>query len=566
MTTTSISPTPRRQSPPRGRIFLVGLLALLLAAACWFARRFAHPDLPSIPYFSIPVGKVRPPLKYRIVSFHRGRADKNLIRLASQLGFNGVQFQIEGSTLQGLQDFADRDAKEHLVDFCHSLHMDVTVWVHELSDFPDEKDKNYFGPFTVDNTRYWDALSARYDWILGQVIPNVDGLALTTVETQINATSTPVMLKLTNLIDQKCREHGKYMIARTFVWHPEELTDLMAAVKQMPAHVPIMSKIVPQDWQMRGDFAAEIGQVGDHQQIIEFDADGEYFLKDNVANPMVDQLKREMDYVLAKNADGICVRVDREDTSVIFEPQEVNLWALGMLSAGATNSPDEIWNRWAQYRYGEKAAPQVIAALKTSSDVVSEMLSVGPFTYGDTRNFPALPYEDLFDQNWQNWRWNVNYVADLAKADYGDPEFIQARRDAETKALDQADQSLAALEKAKADLSPREYQILYTKLLTNKVQLQFRSAATLAALHYRQLLWAQTQAQATAAYDQYQKDIAAAAAVADELKTYPAPTGFDYLGKTWSVNAPLDLPPDKLNQWIIDARAVPFYGNSAADR
>ena len=39
-----------------------------------------------------------------------------------------------------------------------------------------------------------------------------------------------------------------------------------------------MSKAVPQDWQMRGENAAEIGKVGDRPQIIEYDVAGEYFL------------------------------------------------------------------------------------------------------------------------------------------------------------------------------------------------------------------------------------------------------------------------------------------------
>jgi len=74
-----------------------------------------------VPDFKVDVGRVRKPLAYRIVSFHRGRADKNLIKMAAQLGFNGVQFQIEGSTERGIQAFAERDKREGLVEYCHKL-------------------------------------------------------------------------------------------------------------------------------------------------------------------------------------------------------------------------------------------------------------------------------------------------------------------------------------------------------------------------------------------------------------------------------------------------------------
>ena len=45
--------------------------------------------------------------------------------------------------------------------------------------------------------------------------------------------------------------------------------------------VVVLSKVVPQDWQMRGENAAEIGAVGNLPQIVEYDAAGEYFLSDN---------------------------------------------------------------------------------------------------------------------------------------------------------------------------------------------------------------------------------------------------------------------------------------------
>ena len=41
---------------------------------------------------------------------------------------------------------------------------------------------------------------------------------------------------------------------------------------------------------------------------------------------------------------------------------------------------------------------------------MAELVSVGPFTFGDTRRYPLLPEEDLLNQNWQNWQWDEAYV------------------------------------------------------------------------------------------------------------------------------------------------------------
>lgn len=562
---------PRSDAKRRGKGWWVraGVVALGIGAALFYWYR--RPPDGTVPYFSIPMGKVRQPLAYRIVSFHQGKVDKNLVKLAAQLGFNGVQVQLEGPNEAAIRDFAARDAKEHIVDYCHSLGMKVTVWVHELSDLPPVKSPDYPGPVRVDNEKLWDLIDKRYEWVLAEALPQVDGLSLTVVETQFNATEAEVMRKLVNLIDQKCRQHGKELTVRTFVWKPEELEGVMGAIRKLPDDIVVMSKAVPQDWQMRAGNAAEIGAVGNHPQIVEYDVAGEYFLSDNTANCMVDRLKAQFDYGLSKKVQGICVRVDRYDASVLWTPNEVNLWTLGMLASGASSDTEEIWQRWATYRYGAKAAPAVMAALKPTPEVVAEMLSVGPFTYGDTRGpfvnykpsyYVALPFDDVMgeraasNQNWQMWRWDATNLPTLNKIDAGDPAFIDDLRKEQTKAAALAEECMADLEKAKPMLLENEYAILHTKLLTNKVQLAYRSAATLAALHWRQATTARTQSQFDAAMEQYRKDLAAVQAVAESLKTYPKARTLVYLGKTWQVDYPLLISPEQVNDWLERARKV----------
>jgi hypothetical protein len=257
---------------------------------------------------------------------------------------------------------------------------------------------------------------------------------------------------------------------------------------------------------------------------------------------------------------------DRDNGSVLFEPNEVNLWTLGLLAAGATNDTEEIWKRWAAYRYGEKAAPAVIAALKPTSEVVAEMLSVGPFTLGDTRGTTtkgapnyrvAQPSDDIFSQNWQMWRWDPSFVPILTRINGGDPVFAEDLRKQKAAALQTANQCLAALEQAKPRLAAKEYQILHTKLLTNKVQLEFRTQAALAALHLRQMRVATTQAQADSALALYNNDLGAVRALADALKAFPPAATFDYLGKRWQVNYPLAINPEQLADWLKSATITP---------
>ncbi len=531
----------------RKRTVLLAAIGVVLGGVLgwWY-----WPAAPLVPDFTTPVGKFREPLPYRIVSFHRGRADKNLIKLAHQLGFNGVQFQIEGSNVAGLMDFSERDAEEHLVDYCHSLGMQVTVWVHELSDLPGEGSPEFAGPVAEGNEKLWAYLSGRYEWLLTKIVPNVDGLVLTVVETDVNATSAPLMKRVVGLIRKKCEEHGKSLIVRTFVWTPEEFAGVMGAVRELPPDTVVMSKIVPQDWQMRGGFAAELGAVGSEKQIVEFDVAGEYFLRNSVANCMVGLLKKQMDYAVSKGAAGICVRVDREDSDVLFTPNEVNLWALGMWASGAANDEAGVWDAWAKYRYGEKAAAGVKKALEPTGGVVAEMLSIGPFTFGDTRSFPPLPSEDPFSQNWQNWKWDKAYGKAHSDAELGEPAFVEGVAKQKAEAAATAAKCLADLEAVKGELSPVEYAILRSKLEGNRVQLSFRAPMAMAALHYRAWKYGPGGGR-EAARKAYLEDVAAVRAAAMAI---PDPGELvTYKQRVWRVGAAEGVDRDAVFKWAFEA-------------
>jgi hypothetical protein len=532
-------------------LIVVAIVVLLAFAAPIIARLSrSDPTLlpPQRPPIHIELGKVYPPLAYRIVSFHRGRADKQLIRLAHDLGFNGVQFQIEGSTVGGVKEFAERDRREGLIDFCHKLGMTVTVWVHEMSDLAMPWEPKWVGPVSTDNAALWTLLDARYESMLRDTIPNIDGLCLTVVETQVRATDTGVMLKLVDLINGKCRKYNKSLMVRTFVWYPDEFEHVMAAVNQLPRDMVIMSKYVPQDWNLRGMAASEIGAVGGRPQIIEYDAAGEYFRRNAVANCMADMLKRHFDYDMSKNISGICVRVDREDDNVLEQPNEVNLWTLGMLAGGASDNLDEIWKAWATNRFGSAAAMGVTKALRPSGDVIAEALSIGNFSFGDTRKYPPpLGDEDAFGQLHQNWWWDEKYADEHAKAETGDPEFIAQVKAAKNRAMAQAVQCLVDLEAVRDQLSEQDYKILRTRLETNKLELSFRAPMALAVLHYRRLIHATSPADHDAEDTALQQDIAAVKQAASTA--FDKPQQIVWLDRTWNVGVPDDYDRLAILQW-----------------
>lgn len=491
--------------------------------------------------------QVRKPLDYRIVSFHRGRADKALIKRAAELGYNGVQFQLEGGNVGPLKDFAERNKKEGYIDYCHKLGMKVTLWVHEFSDIPEEGTPGYIGPVDVKNEKLWQLLDKRYDWLLGELLPDVDGLVLTVAETQIWATDTDLMLKIVDILRDKCHKYNKELIVRTFVHHPDQFESVMKCVKQLPEDVIVMSKCVPQDWQMRGMDDKAIGGVGNHVQIEEYDICGEYFLKDKVANCMPDILKRQFDYGAAHGIDGICVRVDRDQAEVLHEPSEVNLWGLGMFATGKTDSVDDVWKAYATARYGAKAADGVIKALKPTQKVIEECLNIGDFTYGDTRRELPTGDDDAFNRNWQNWRWDASYVPLYKLTLAGDPLLIRKLARQKHEAIASAQQSLNELEKIKSALDPADYDILKTKLTGNKLQLAYRAPMMLAYMRYRRILNTTDSTEKQRLTSEIQEDLKQVRAVAE--MQLPPSREIKHLGRTWKVGTPDGIDQKRIREW-----------------
>ncbi|MFQ3548732.1 MAG: hypothetical protein SNJ70_03145 [Armatimonadota bacterium] len=499
----------------------------------------------SLPQLDIPpLGTIREPLPYRIISFHKGGGDKRIIKRAAQLGFNGVQFQLEGDNVTRLKEWAETNEKEGYIKLCHSLGMKVTLWVRELSSISTKE----IGEISVDNEKLWKTLDERYEWVLGELLPDIDGLVLTVVETQINAADTAIMNKITDIIDAKCRKYNKDFIVRTFTWRPDELEQVMGAVNSLPDDVIIMTKCNPQDWQIRGIHDPMIGKVGNREQIIEFDVAGEYFFLDHVANPMPDRMKHYFDYGIQNNIDGVCVRVNRVGTDIWLNPQEVSLWALGMFAGGMTDSVDDVWKAWATERYGKEAAEGIIKTLKPAAEVVAEIINIGPFSFGDTRYKPAHCGSRVFSNTFQAWIWDESYIPIYEMADKGHPDFIWETKKAKKNAMLLAGECLDNLEKVKCKLDQTDYRILKTKLITNKFQLEILTQMQLATLECRRLHHSQNIDEKFKLAETIKKRFELIRKIYNQ--PFPEPQYIEFRGKWFAVDHPTRFLVDQWEEWI----------------
>ena len=323
---------------------------------------------------------------------------------------------------------------------------------------------------------------------------------------------------------------------RTFVWYPDELQrGDGGAVKQLPQDTMLMQRSwVAQDWQMRGVPAPELGPIlqAKRPRVVEGDGEGEYFLHNQVAQLHGGDVEGAVliAWWWRRERRGSWCGVDRYDDSVLFQPSEVNLWAMGMLASGATDSEEgRSGTSAAAYRYPtlERVAAwgSWINALKPTSDVVAELVSVGPFTRLAIRVGTRCCRKRIcWVQNWQNWQWDETYVPAYHNAEHGDASFIENVRKQKAIAAVLADACLKNLKGAREGLPPVEYAILRTKLMTNKVQLAIRTPMVMAALEWRAAQNTQDEAEKQARLAQMKED-------ADAVRTVVTPPVQS--GRTW---------------------------------
>ena len=391
--------------------------------------------------------------------------NRDMVRLAAELGFNDVTIQTERYTvpkLEALRKWADDTGNFR---FIKAQGMTTSVWVHELCDLPAD-----VGPPTLDNEKLWTILRQRYAHLC-RLLPEVDYFVLTVVESDLWVTeNVDVLTKLVTIVNDECRKANKKLIFRTFLWYVKEADVIMESLTKIPQDAIVMSKCVPQDWHLRGVDSPFIGRSGKRDQFIEFDIAGEYNKLTHVACAFTDVLRQRLDYAQQHNCDGFAVRVDRYGGTCWGQAQEANLWFLGLYGSGRCNDEQKIWRLYATELFGPKAAPAMVEALYPTGDVVAEAICVERESFGYSRDVtPACRRMNCpFDVLHSPAKWDKSLRPTFERIASGDPEIIRRKQAAFEKHLASADHSLRLIESVKGELPPGAYPFFRWKLEENR--------------------------------------------------------------------------------------------------
>lgn len=140
---------------------------------------------------------------------------------------------------------------------------------------------------------------------------------------------------------------GKRLVVRDFVFNPDAHRDISEAMESLPSDVVLSLKNTPHDYYPTFPINPRIGNVGKHEQWIEFDAMGQYFGWGVCIADLMEDYRLRMKDALSKGASGVVFRTDWEslDGHTAFgNMNRINLYSAGMLSRDTDVSSESIYD------------------------------------------------------------------------------------------------------------------------------------------------------------------------------------------------------------------------------
>ncbi len=286
-----------------------------------------------------------------------------------------------------------------LINLGHQNGAKVYIWTHELNGVP----RAFWvrGKLDVDSPRFWKWLRDKYKRVF-DLIPEVDGLVLTTVETEVviyddvrvRSSLPPAerLLKLYTELLKVCKRHRKELWVRTFNSQPEGYFWTQQALKHAPKDIRVLTKHVFFDWWEYYPLNPLLGDVGDHVQVAEFDLCGQFHGHAYYPWLLGDYLGYRVRQLVERHVDGAVARIAWHGRHSFGTPNEGNIWAFSKWLNEPGLSAREAYGDWARQRYGDRAGDKVLDILLRTNDLVQKILFVRGFKSMESGNVSSLKH------------------------------------------------------------------------------------------------------------------------------------------------------------------------------
>jgi hypothetical protein len=214
------------------------------------------------------------------------------------------------------------------------------------------------------------------------------------------------------------------------------------------------------------------------KSMILFDGVGEYWGGSRIPYCFPEEIQYRLINALNNNLhiESLGMRVfDYFDNGTLFDNyNEINFFALCKYAENPSTPTEGIWNEWAVIKFGEKAAPKVVEALKRTDDIGKKIYYFKGIWVQQHSLIASLDYMEaqVLHTGKAMLKWYPDNISDNALIEefmnHPSEEIIQIAVNDRKEALEMCNQSIQDVESVKDWLQKREYQKLIGQLRVQK--------------------------------------------------------------------------------------------------
>jgi hypothetical protein len=331
----------------------------------------------------------------------------------------------------------------------------------------------------------WQLLADKYNEFFNTV-PGISGIVLVFGESKLNILQgsecqcdlcrgkpgSYFVEKIIRTASEACIKYNKQLFVRDFGHSYKEIETVLDAMHEIDLKIPFtaMSKMVPLDFfglQLPPDPSTT--SLKGRPRILEDVVGGEFRGKTHIIVLPDNYYAKHLRFAEQNGGSGAVFRLDHSGypRSVFDSPDEFNVWLTARLLENPKQNLDTLWMQWASNRYGTKAAPLVVKALKHTDDIwehstnsfgfysTSAHGNIAPFFRGLYNAYSALwDVGDIRARSSPEMVKKFHELLNPTRATIN--EVVNERKEA----VQLAQQSLSYLQKAKPYLNFQSYQEL----------------------------------------------------------------------------------------------------------
>ncbi len=351
------------------------------------------------------------------------------------------------------------------IDKAHEYGMKAFIWVHELSEMGMDVCFDRNDPI-------WEARRQVYRDALAK-LPDLDGVVFMfgsapmppwytlcscdyCMEEYGDSLSMPQEDKLTIITEEiggmLVGELGLELLIRTFVHEPNELEfhgQGLSAVKGV--EFTGMHKSDVQDWQPYNPFHANVGHVGNHPSIMEFDLAGEYVGQSELPYCAPGFYWFRLQYLWKNKGIGAVSRIQRGSNHALGTPNEINILAMRRLMEDIETPLEDIWKEFVESFYqvhpGSEDEQSLIAILKDTFPIRRKShYALGIWALEKSSDIPSEISLNQFRDRGEMPKWDADYEEVYASLNVPTKETLLWLWQEGQESVDLAEESLTRFE------------------------------------------------------------------------------------------------------------------------